>query len=229
MNRVIILAAGEGKRIGGEIPKQFIKVYDKPILAYTIEAFNSHSLIDSIIIVCSADYVPTVKSIVHEYKLNKVSDIVLGGKERYESCQSALCMCNNKDDILLFHDGARPLVNHRIITDCLNSMKQYDAVTVAVPTTDTIYMTNESSCITSIPTRSFMRNAQTPQCFRQHIIKEAYRLAINDSNFIPTDDCCVVNKYIPTCNIFIVNGESQNFKITYKEDLDLFKKIISVN
>lgn len=223
----IILAGGSGSRIGGETPKQFIEVSGKPIIAYTIEAFERHSLVDEIIVVCKSEYIDLIHDMIDANGYKKVVDVIPGGKERYESSMAALSHCTSPDDKLLIHDCARPMVSERIISDCIGAMDNYDAVTVAIPASDTIYVSDNKEHITDIPARASLRQAQTPQCFKASTIKEAYNLALSDEHFNPTDDCSVVFKYLPSCPIHIVEGDPVNIKITYKEDIEIFENYLS--
>ncbi len=226
MNRAVILAGGSGTRINSATPKQFIELNGRPLLCYSLETFNNHPNIDDIILVVKQEYISQVSDIVDSYKYSKVSKIIAGGKERYESSLAAINECDDENDILLFHDSARPLVSFQIITRCINAMDKYNAVTVAIPTTDTIYVSDANHQLVSIPRRETLLNAQTPQCFRLSTIKEAFSLALSDSSFIATDDCSIVHKYIPSCPILIIKGEIRNFKVTYKEDIELVKKLL---
>lgn len=226
MNIAVILAGGSGSRLGGLLPKQFIKVCGKSLLEYSIEAFESHPQIDRIVIVIKEEYISQVHLLINQNNYKKISNVISGGSERYESSMSALKTCKNDDDILLFHDCARPMVSHRIITDCLSEMRHYDAVSVAVKTSDTIYVSTSDCKISSIPPRSTLLNAQTPQCFRAGLIRTAYHKALQDPAFQPTDDCSVVFRYLPGVPIQIVEGEVSNIKITYKEDLLTMTRMI---
>ena len=227
MNIAIILAGGSGSRIGNDVPKQFLKVNKKSILEYSIEAFEHHPLIDGIILVIKNDYISLAKEIILQNGYQKIKHIVSGGKERYESSLSAIQACENDDDILIFHDCARPLVSERIISDCIDAMNRFNAVTVAVNTSDTIYISSSDGRITSIPARTTLRNAQTPQCFRLSTIRNAYSKALKDPTFQPTDDCSVVFRYLPEEQIYIVEGDSFNIKITYQEDLILMSQLLN--
>ena len=226
MNIAVILAGGTGARIGGELPKQFFLVNHKTIMEYTIEAFEHHPEIDSIYIVCKQEYIDFVKNIVTTNQYSKIAGVIPGGRERYESSIAAIHAIKDCHSNILLHDCARPLVSKRIIHDCIEALKHHEAVSVAVRTTDTIYMSNEKNEIVMIPERSVLRNAQTPQCFRYPIIKKAYESAKSDLQFKPTDDCSVVMKYLPQTPIFIVEGETTNIKITYKEDIKFFEEML---
>lgn len=219
MNIAIILAGGSGSRMGGDVPKQFLKVGGKMVIEHTLSVFEQHPQIDEIAVVTRADYIDIVKELVEVGEYRKVRHVLPGGRERYDSSLAALAVYTCDDDILLFHDAVRPMVTHRMITDCLEALSTYNAVGVAVPTTDTILRVNEAGCIVEIPPRSELRNAQTPQGFRRKTIRRAYDLALADPAFVTTDDCGVVCKYLPDEPLFVVAGDASNIKVTYPQDL----------
>ena len=226
MNIAIILAGGSGSRLGGGKPKQLIEVAGETILAHTIRVFDSHPLIDEVAVVSRADCIPEVEQIVENGNFLKVKKILPGGKERYDSSLAALNAYSSDDDCLLFHDAVRPMVSHRIITDCIHALEHHDAVGVATKTTDTIWHISNEGCIADIPLRDQLRNAQTPQCFRRHIIRRAYDLALADPAFTVTDDCGVVRRYLPEVPIYVVEGEPTNIKVTYRHDLQLLESML---
>lgn len=230
MNRniAIILAGGSGTSIGGETPKQFMKVAGKKIIEHTIDVFENNDLIDEIAVVCKDDYLSDMEQIVVNNEYKKVSKILHGGQERYHSSLSAIDAYTDDDDNLIFHDAVRPLVNDRIINDCITALKEYDAIDVAIKATDTIIQVDSDNCISNIPYRPMLRNGQTPQCFKRGVIKEAYDLALADPGFVTTDDCGVVRKYLPQTPVFVVEGEVFNMKVTYLEDLFLLDKLFQL-
>lgn len=243
MNIAVLLAGGSGRRMGGPEPKQFIQIAGRTILEHSIRAFHQHEGIDEIVIVAHADYIDRIREIAAPYP--KVKHVVPGGKERYDSSLAAIALYNNPQTpqtlqthqtsqtpqttspALLIHDAVRPLVSQRIITDCLEALKQYNAVDVAIPCTDTIVEVNTEGHICHITPRAMLRNVQTPQCFRLETIAEAYRLGLSDPDFITTDDCGVVHRYLPNEPIYVVNGETTNIKVTYPEDLILAEKVLN--
>lgn len=227
-NIAIILAGGSGNRLGSNLPKQFLKVAGKQIIEHTIDVFEQNELIDEIAIVCREDFLIDVEQLVINAKYKKVKKILCGGKERYHSSLSAIQAYTNEDDNLIFHDAVRPLVSERIIRDCVEALAQYQAVDVCIPTTDTIVAVDNQDCIDTIPNRSILRNGQTPQCFKRGIIAQAYERALQDPNFITTDDCGVVRKYLPDVPIKVVKGEVFNMKVTYTEDLFLLDKLFQL-
>lgn len=223
MNVAVLLAGGSGRRMGGPEPKQFIEIAGRTILEHSIRAFHQHNDIDRIIIVSHADYIERVEEIAAPYP--KVLKVVAGGKERYDSTLNAIKVAEPGDNLLI-HDSVRPLVSQRIISDCLEALKKYNAVDVAIPCTDTIVEVDESGKICRIPQRSTLRNVQTPQCFTLETISKAYEIGLKDPGFVTTDDCGVVHRYLPEEPIFVVTGETTNIKITYPEDLILANNIL---
>ena len=192
-------------------------------------SFERHPLIDEVAVVCHANHLAEMESIVASNQYGKVKKVLPGGKERYHSSLAALAVYTNDDDCLLFHDAVRPLVTDRIITDCVKALQRYDAVTVAIPTTDTIYQVDDNEVIVDIPQRSHLRNAQTPQGFRAGTIRRAYAIALADPAFVTTDDCGVVQRYLPEIPIYVVEGDSRNIKVTYPEDLNAIKEKVVDN
>lgn len=232
MNVAVLLAGGSGRRMGGPEPKQFIMVGGQSILEHSIRAFHNHAQIDEIVIVAHADYIDRISEIAAPYP--KVKHIVPGGKERYDSSLAAIAIYRSKEKgkgineelNLLIHDAVRPLVSQRIITDCIAALTTYKAVDVAIPCTDTIVEVNAEGHICHITPRAMLRNVQTPQCFRLETIAEAYETGLKDPNFITTDDCGVVHRYLPEEPIYVVEGDTTNIKVTYPEDLILAEKIL---
>lgn len=226
-NIAVILAGGKGSRLGSEIPKQFIKIAGKKVIEHTLEVFESHEFIDEIIIISNPEYIRDMEQILIDNSFTKVKKVLKGGKERYDSSLTAIKAFENEDLNLIFHDAVRPLVNHRIITDCINALKNYNAVDVAIKTTDTIISVKDK-VIQDIPDRNTLYNGQTPQAFKLETIKKAYKLALNDPDFKATDDCGVVKKYLPEEEIYVVQGAGENMKLTYMEDIFLIDKLFQL-
>ena len=227
-NIAVILAGGSGSRFGLDLPKQFLKVAGKKVIEHTIDVFEHNELIDEIAVVTRPEFISDIEQMVVNNHYAKVRKILQGGKERYHSSLSAINAYTNDDDNLIFHDAVRPLVNDRIIDDCVKALEKYEAVDVAIPVADTIIQVDEKDCIQTIPTRSTLRSGQTPQCFKRGVIHKAYEIALQDPQFVTTDDCGVVRKYLPDVPVFVVKGEVFNMKITYKEDLFLVDKLFQL-
>jgi 2-C-methyl-D-erythritol 4-phosphate cytidylyltransferase len=227
----IILAAGDGVRSGFVQPKQLVKLAGKPLIAHTLERFQTHPGIDEIAIVTNSACADRIESLVCSSRFGKVRKVLLGGTQRHESSLAAIRAY--ADDArqgplnLLFHDAVRPLVSHRVISDVIAALGHYHAVDTAVRATDTVLLANPSTDdLQSIPDRRTVRLGQTPQGFRYETIRQAYALAARDPDFRTTDDCGVVLKYLPQERIHAVDGELSNMKLTYAEDLLLLDKLM---
>jgi ribitol-5-phosphate 2-dehydrogenase (NADP+) / D-ribitol-5-phosphate cytidylyltransferase len=221
MNIAVILAGGKGERLGESVPKQFIKIAGKKIIEHTIDVFEKNKNIDEICVVINPQYKLYFEEIVLENKWLKVKKVLQGGSERYFSSLAAINAYNHLENCnLIFHDAVRPLVSNKIINDVVSALnKGYNAVDVAIPTSDTIIEVNEDDCISKIPYRKFLKRGQTPQAFNIKTIEKAYELFLssNKESFI-TDDCGVVLQNLPHENIYVVDGEESNMKLTYPED-----------
>lgn len=221
----ILLAGGSGNRFGADCPKQFLEVEGCTVLEHSIRAFHHSPLVDEIVIVTRKDFVEEVRHIASAYP--KVTHVCEGGKERYHSTLAALEVCTDGDDMLLIHDAVRPLVSEAVIARCVEALSRYDAIGVAVPSTDTIVRVDEGECIVETLPRATLRNMQTPQGFRQRVLRRAFDIGLQDVNFVPTDDCGVVSTYLPEVAIRIVEGETTNIKITYPSDLETVRRCLS--
>lgn len=226
-NIAVILAGGTGQRLGDTTPKQFLKIAGKKVIEHTLDVFQNHPLIDEIVVVSNPNHIQEMENIAVKNEYSKLKKILQGGKERYHSSLSAINAYEEEVN-LIFHDAVRPLVNERIISDCVIALEKYNAVDVAIPTTDTIIKIDDKGYINGIPSRADLRNGQTPQAFKHSVIKKAYEKALQDPDFITTDDCGVVYKYLPNEPVYVVRGEQFNMKLTYKEDLFLLDKLFQL-
>lgn len=227
-NIAVVLAGGSGRRIGGDLPKQFLQVGGRRIIEYSIEAFEKNAGIDEIAVVVNNDFVSLMEEIAAANSWSKLKHILNGGNERSDSSMSAIRAYEGIDCNLIFHDAVRPMVSQRIISDVVSALETYNSVAVAVPATDTIVKVDESGrMISEILQRQLLRCQQTPQAFRYETIEQAYKFALADPNFVATDDCGVVSRYLPNEKIFIVDGEDSNIKVTYPKDLSLLENLIS--
>lgn len=221
----IVLAGGSGRRMGNALPKQFLKVNERMIIEHTIDAFERSVRIDEIAVVSHPDYVEEMKGIIAANAWKKVGRVLLGGKERTDSTLSALRAYTEGDDRLLIHDGVRPLVSQEIIENVCDALMTCDAVNVVIPAVDTIIEVRDGAMVAA-PKRENLRQVQTPQGFKRAVLAQAFDRALEDPAFMATDDCGVVFKYAPDTTIKIVDGDTTNIKITYKEDLEFAKKIL---
>ena len=215
----IILAAGHGKRMGSDKPKQFLEYGGYPILYYTLRAFVE-SDINDIIIVTSDDYVDYVtKEIVYAYGLKKVSSIVVGGAERYHSVYEGLKACS-KTDYVLIHDGARPFIEPGLINEAMKETKLHKATVLGVPSKDTVKIVDHNLMVNYTPDRNLVWNIQTPQGFEYQLIRKAYEAIIEAGDQNITDDAMVIENTMKV-PIKVVMGSYKNIKITTPEDLKM--------
>ena len=224
-NIAIILAGGIGSRVGGQTPKQLLPLEDgRSILEHSVDAFEAADCIDEIAIVMHPVWIAEAQRICLQNSWQKVQRIIEGGSERWESSWKAIeAISHQPSEVSLwFHDAARPFVSQRILKEVAEALEEHEAVTVAVPVTDTIYnvrVNGEGLMVNGIPSRTEFMRAQTPQAFHLETIKGAFERAMKNGDIIATDDAGMVYKYMPEVPIFIVQGEEKNKKITYREDL----------
>ena len=224
--------------MGGGIPKQLLPLSDgHSVLEHAVNAFEQSPYIDEVCIVMHPDYIMHAEQMLLANAWQKVRHIIPGGKERWESSVNAIRRlgdkairreANGEEVNLLLHDAARPFVSQAIIARVCEALEEHEAVTVAIPSTDTVYEMVDGK-VARIPQRSTIMRAQTPQAFRLELIAEAYTKALGVDNLsaeacaeahLPaTDDCGIVHEHMPQVPIYIVEGEEQNKKITFKEDI----------
>lgn len=222
-NIAAILAGGSGRRMGGEKPKQLLELAGRTVLERSVDAFDTHPDIDEVIVVSHPDYLTELTEMAARNGWKKVTHIVPGGAERYDSSLAAMQAVTDADANLLIHDAARPLVSAQVIRRVVTALQEHAAVGTALPVVDTL-VTTDGSRILSTPDRSVFRRMQTPQGFHIETLRTAYRRASADPHFQATDDCGVVVNYLPEVAVVWVEGEERNRKLTYPEDLPLFER-----
>jgi len=216
MITAIIVAAGKGTRMKGNLPKQYVMLGDRPILAHTISVFEKSGIIDSILLVIPENDFDFCKRnvLVFTEKPENIK-LVAGGKERQESVYNGLQAAAGSS-IVLIHDGVRPFVTIRQIRDCVHSVEETGACILAIPATDTIKQADLSGCIEKTMDRNTLWLAQTPQGFKYDLILDAHEMALKDG-FLGTDDAQLV-EFLGE-KVKIVSGSKQNIKITTPEDM----------
>ena len=225
MNGVVIVAAGTGSRMNMGINKQFIKLEGKEIIAYTIEKFYNNSNIEDIVVVVKEDESEFFKKeILDKYNFKNVK-IAYGGKERQDSVYNGLKLLDEKCDVVLIHDGARPFVSDKIIDKSIEEAKEHKAIVVGVPVKDTIKVIDNDKNIVDTPNRSVLWAVQTPQTFDYNILIDAYKDAFKNK-FYGTDDAMLVERIGD--KVKMVEGSYNNIKITTQEDLNIGSQILRV-
>ena len=226
MNGVVIVAAGTGSRMNMGINKQFIKLEGKEIIAYTIEKFYNNSNIEDIVVVVKEDESEFFKKeILDKYNFKNVK-IAYGGKERQDSVYNGLKLLDEKCDVVLIHDGARPFVSDKIIDKSIEEAKEHKAIVVGVPVKDTIKVIDNDKNIVDTPNRSVLWAVQTPQTFDYNILIDAYKDAFKNK-FYGTDDAMLVERI--GYKVKMLEGSYNNIKITTQEDLNIGSQILRVH
>ena len=214
----IVLAAGSGKRMQNSIPKQYLLLNDKPILYYSLKAFEESSVDEIILVVSKNDIDYCRKTIVEKYHFKKVSNIIEGGEERYHSVFYALKAISFADYVLI-HDGARPFITAETIETTIVQVVRYSACIVGVPTKDTIKIVNEQGIVVETPNRDKVWLIQTPQAFSFEIIIKAYRMIMDIEETVNITDDAMVVEHTMQYPIKLVMGSYRNIKVTTPEDI----------
>ena len=220
----IVLSAGSGKRMGTDVPKQYLALNDKPVIYYSLKAFED-SIIDEIILVVGDGYEQYCKKeIIDKYGLKKVSAVVPGGKERYDSVYNGITATDA--DYVFIHDGARPFVNPSMIKRGFDRVLEKKACIAAMPVKDTIKSVDTNSVVTGTPERNSLYQVQTPQIFERGLLVSAYAKMESDKGCKSiTDDAMIIEKYTDT-KVCVFDGAYSNIKITTAEDMVIAKALL---
>ena len=228
----IILAAGSGSRMKSDVKKQYINIGGKPLIYYSIKAFEESVIDDIVLVVSRSDIDYVKKEIVEKYGFDKVTAVVSGGMARYHSVRLGLMAADPACEYAFIHDGARPFVTRQIIMDALTAVKQYKACVVGMPAKDTIKIADEKGFAESTPNRDRAWIVQTPQAFSYKLILDLYQRLDRDEGELMakginiTDDAMVVEHYTDT-KVRLVEGSYDNIKITTPEDIALAEAILN--
>jgi 2-C-methyl-D-erythritol 4-phosphate cytidylyltransferase len=227
----VVLGGGTGQRLGADMPKQLLTLGGQTLVERCVAAFERAPGVDEILVVMARGYTEPVKVMLADGGYAKVTAVIEGGATRPDSTRAALAAIGSGGEPgqcgVLLHDAARPLVDQRIIADCVAALRVHRAVGVAVPASDTIVVVSEDGVMLSVPRRETLQRCQTPQCFRLPVIARAHELAAADPGYTPTDDCGVVLRYLPDVPVHIVPGSERNIKITYPHDLAVAEALLS--
>lgn len=224
-NVAIVLAAGRGSRMGSDVPKQFLEINGKPVLYYSLKIFQENPHIDEIVLVIGKEYQEYCQEqIVHHYGLTKVTAMVAGGAERYQSVYEGLKACKDCEYVFI-HDGARPFVTDAIIERCIETVQVDGACVVGMPVKDTIKIADEGGYVASTPPRSKVWMVQTPQVFAYALIRDAYEKMLCSDMVGITDDAMVAEAFSDR-KVRLVEGSYENIKITTPEDIKIAENFL---
>lgn len=230
MNIAVIFAGGVGARMNTvSRPKQFLELNGKPIIIYTLELFDNHTDIDAIVVVCVDGWIPFLRKMLKKFEINKVVDIVPGGASGQESIYNGLIsaekISKNENDVVLIHDGVRPLITEQTISDNIAKVEQCGSCITCVPVIETVIVTNNENL--EIPERKNCRMARAPQSFRLKDILKSHRMAISEGlNHHFIDSCSMMKHY--GYDLGLIDGPMENIKITNPADFFVFRAMVQV-
>lgn len=229
MNTALIFAGGVGSRMHSkERPKQFLEMYNKPIIIHTLEHFENHPDIDAIVVVCVEGWVDYLQKLLYKFRIEKVKKIVTGGATGQLSIYNGLVAAKEvsgaEDTVILIHDGVRPLINSKLISDNIESVKKNGSAITTAVVKETILVVKEDSFIDYVPSRANSRIAKAPQSFWLDDILSAHEKALNQgkSDFI---DSCSMMQYFGK-SLYLVDGPEENIKITTPQDFYSMRAIL---
>lgn len=229
MNIALIIAGGSGRRMQQEIPKQFLNVNDKPVIIYTLEAFQSHPDIDKIGVVCLDGWHDILRAYARQYQIDKLDWIVSGGENGQGSIRNGVFEAERRyggEDIILVHDAIRPMVSHEIISDCIVQCRQYGSAIVVTPCNTVVLRRGEGESSKEVVLRDQLAITQTPQAFSIRRLAGAHRKALELG----------ITNSVASCTMMIELGEAVHFsigaetniKLTTPDDLKIFKALLAI-
>lgn len=230
MNIGVIFAGGVGSRMHSkERPKQFLEMYNKPIIIHTLEYFQNHPMIDAIVVVCIESWIPYLKNLLYKFRIEKVCKVVPGGKTGqlsiYNGLKAAQTVAGNEKSIVLIHDGVRPLITEKLITDNIESVLHHGSAITTAKVKETILIIDvKDSSINNVPSRNNSRVAKAPQSFWLDDILSTHEKALIKGETGWIDSCTMMQEY--GFKMHLIDGPAQNIKITTPEDFYTMRAIL---
>lgn len=230
MNIAVIFAGGVGSRMHSkERPKQFLEMYNKPIIIHTLEHFQNHPMIDAIVVVCIESWISYLNELLYKFRIEKVKKVVPGGETGqlsiYHGLKVAKEVANGEKAVVLIHDGVRPLITEKLITNNIEAVRRYGSAITTAKVKETILVVNEQdSSIDYVPSRNNSRVAKAPQSFWLDEILSAQEKALAKGERDWIDSCTLMQEY--GFKMHLIDGPSQNIKITTPEDFYTMRAIL---
>lgn len=232
MNIAVIIAGGSGHRMGQEIPKQFINVYDKPVLVYTLESFQKHPQIDAIEVVCIDGWQNVVEAYARQFNITKLKWIVTGGDSGQESIRNGVYNLEDKvseDDTIIIHDGVRPLVDADVLTDVIVKCQKYGNAVTSMPYNEQIFVIDDEISTTKYIPRETLRRVSTPQAYKFKKLDWAYHEAFEKKIGIYGSSYTNTMMVELGERLYFAAGSDMNIKLTTKENLEMFKAYLNLD
>ncbi len=230
MNIALIIAGGSGARMHQDIPKQFINVNDKPIIIYTLEAFQRHPNIDAIEVVCIDGWHDILRAYCKQFNITKLDNIVSGGKNGQDSIRNGvmdIASRHNKDDIVLIHDAIRPMVSEEIISDCIRVCTLYGNAIAVIPCAEAMLVTSNGESAVEQENRDHLKRTQTPQAMKLGDLVKLHQEALKKGITSSVATCTLLIEM--GRKVYLSSGSEKNIKLTTPEDIDIFKALLKSN
>lgn len=228
-NIALIIGGGHGSRMHQDIPKQFLTVNEKPVIIYTLEAFEQHPEIDTIAVVCLKGWEAILKAYAKQFNITKLKYVITGGKNGQDSIRNGLYELEKhfeKEDIVLIHDAIRPMVSAEIISDCIIKTKMFGSAIASIPCNEAILQTENGTISEGSYPRSKLRRAQTPQGFELGKICSMHRKALEEGITNSVASCTMMIELGE--QVYFSAGSEKNIKLTTIDDFDIFKSLLAV-
>ncbi len=226
MTTAIIIAGGSGSRMGQDIPKQFINVYDKPVLIYTLEGFQKHPMIDAIEVVCIDGWHDILWAYAKQFNIDKLKWVISGGQTGQESIRNGVYNLEGKvsdNDIIIIHDGIRPLVDETVLTDVIRKAQEYGNAVTSLPYNEQIFVVDDDISKTKFIPRETLRRVSTPQAYRFDLLDAKYHEAYEKGKGIHGSHYTNTMMVELGVRLYFAAGSDKNIKLTTKDDLEMFK------
>lgn len=230
MNIAVIIAGGSGQRMGQDIPKQFINVYDKPVLIYTLEGFQQHPQIDAIEVVCIDGWHDILWAYAKQFNITKLKWVVSGGKTGQESIRNGVYNLEDKcddNDTIIIHDGIRPLVDETVLTDVIMKCDKYGNAVTSLPYNEQIFVIDDEKTTTKYIPRETLRRVSTPQAYKYRKLYNSYKRAFAEEIGIYGSSYTNTMMVELGERLYFAAGSDKNIKLTTKDDLELFKAYLT--
>jgi 2-C-methyl-D-erythritol 4-phosphate cytidylyltransferase len=229
MNIALIIAGGKSERLKQDVPKQFLHIDDKPVIIYTLEAFQQHPSIDKILVVCLDGWHEILKAYAKQYKINKLTWVVPGGVTGHDSIHNGLIELKthcSDDDVILVHDANRPLVSQDIISDGLSVYSKYGSAVTAIPCTEVVFKSMDGNTLDEEVPRDLLKRAQTPQIFSLGKLWWAHEEAEKRNIKHPVASCSLLKALGESLHFSL--GSEKNIRITTTEDIDIVRALLKL-
>ena len=226
MNIAVIIAGGSGQRMGQDIPKQFINIYDKPIIVYTLESFQRHPLVDAIEVVCIEGWHDILWAYANQFNINKLKWVTAGGNSAQESIRNGIYNLRDeceKTDNIIIHDGIRPLVDDDVLNDVIDKCNEYGNGVTSLPYNEQIFVIDDEMSTTKYIPRETLRRVSTPQAYKFDKLIWAYEKAFREEIGIYGSSYTNTMMVELGERLYFAKGSDKNIKLTTKEDLEIFK------